>query len=715
MPTSLRPLPFHFPTRPLCAALTAALLSLAVHAQQAAGQLDEVTVRAADESRKAVNPATSVGSKTALTSREIPQSVSVVSREQIESQNLLDLQQALKAANGIVTTNVDTSRYRIYARGFEIDTLQVDGVPTLLNYLTPPSLVMYDRVEVLRGPAGLVNGFGSAGGTVNLVRKRPTAALQASADVSLGSLDTRILRADVGGALNQAGTLRGRFVGEALEQDYEARGAHRRTDQLYGVLEADIAPATTATLGFSRQTLVSRSMQYGYPTYTDGSFLKIDRNTYYGPDWNHETFQLLTSFAELEHRFDGGWKGKVALTNALQERYSLFGGLRNAVNPALNTTQYQTSIGTNHDRQTVLDAYASGPFQLLGRRHQLTVGAGYLYDHTVAYGAPGTPRTINVNLNNPPAAVAPISFLESAKSVATTDTRQASLYGNARFSITDPLSAIVGARATWWDSEVAPDATYNANATRARQDEIKGKVTPYAGLVYDLNDAWSVYGSVTEIFSPQSVRERSGALIEPLQGRQYEAGAKASLLQGRADASLALFRLTQSNRAVRDPSDTVNTYYLAQGKSRSQGFEAQISGRLLPQWDLSAGYVRTDTRYFDSSADTGRAAFSAYTPKHLLKLWTQVRLPGALAGLSLNGGVYATSAFSTSTSGITVRQPGFATVDVGAAYQFTPRLSLALNITNLADRSYYQSIQTPADHNFLGSPRLAMLTLRAKY
>ncbi|QHJ00340.1 TonB-dependent siderophore receptor [Xylophilus rhododendri] len=704
-----------FPLRALCLAASAACAPLALHAQATTGQLKEVTVTPTDETHKAINPATSIGSKIALTQREIPQSVSVVSHEQIESQNLLDLQQALRAANGIVTTNVDSSRYRFYARGYEIDTLQVDGVPTLLNYLTPPSLVMYDRVEVLRGPAGLVNGFGSAGGTINLVRKRPTRELQASAEVTLGSLNTRILRADVGGALNAAGTLRGRIVGEALEQDYETRGAHRRTDQLYGVLEADIAPATTASLGFSRQTLSSKSMQYGYPTYTNGSFLNIDREKYYGPDWNHETFQLLTSFAELEHRFDGGWKGKVSLTNALQERYSLFGGLRNAVNPALNTTQYQTSVGTSHDRQTVLDAYASGPFFLLGRRHQLTVGTGYLYEHNRAFGAPGTPRTINVNLTNPVSNIAPITFLESAKSVSTTDTRQASLYGNARFSLTDPLSLIVGARATWWRSEVSPDSVYNANATRFTKDAIDGKLTPYAGLVYDLNDTYSLYGSVTQIFSPQSVRDSSGALIKPLQGRQYEAGVKAALLDGRADASLALFQLTQSNRSVRDPSDTVNTYYLAQGKSRSEGFEAQVSGRIDPRWDVSAGYVRTNTRYFDSSADTGRAAFSAFTPKHLVKLWSQYRLGGVFSGLSLNGSVYATSEFSTNTSGVTVRQGGFATVDVGATYQFTPKLSLALNITNLGDRYYYQSIQTPADHNFLGNPRMAMLTLRAKY
>lgn len=713
--------PAFFPSAIRRAVLVLACVPFAAQAQTSTtaaapvGQLSEVTVTGKDDGSSPVNPATSIGSKTALSQREIPQSVSVVSQEQIKSQNLVDLQQALRTVTGVTLTNVDASRYRIYARGFEMDTLQVDGVSTPLNYITPPSLVIYDRVEVLRGPAGLFNGAGGAGGTVNLVRKRPTRNFEASAEMTLGSQDAFIERADIGGPLNAAGTLRGRVVGEVENQDYRQDGTHRRTNQFYAVLEADLAPGTTATAGVSRQSLKSKSMQYGYPTYTDGSFLRIDPSVYYGPDWNHETYAAITSFAEVEHRFGNGWTGKVSLTRVESERYSLFGGLRNAVNSALNTTQYQTSAGSNENEQTVLDAYASGPFQLFGRRHQLTAGASYLEDHTVAYGVPGTPRTIAVNLNNPPAVVAPIRLLASQTSIATTETSQSSLYGNARFSLSDPLSLVVGGRATWWKSDVTPDAVYNANATRAQSDSRNGQITPYAGLVYDIDDTYTAYGSVTKVFQPQSVREKSGALIDPLEGTQYEAGMKASYLGGRVDGSLAVFQLTQQNRAVRDPSDTVNAYYLAQGKSRSEGFELQASGRIQEGWDVAAGYTYTSTRYFDSSADTGRAAFSAYTPRHLFKFWSQYRLPGALYKLSLSGSIYATSAYSAVTSGVQVRQSGYATVDVGASYQFTPKLSLSLNLTNLFDRVYYQSIQTPADHNFLGNPRMAMLTLRAKY
>ncbi|MFT3803613.1 MAG: TonB-dependent siderophore receptor [Burkholderiaceae bacterium] len=677
-------------------------------------ELPAVTVTADTEGDAGrLNPPTTVGTRLPLTQREIPQSISVISQEQIKAQNLSNVQQALQNVTGLTTPSVDASRYRLYARGYEIDMLQVDGIAMPMGFLTPPSLIMFDRVEVLRGPAGLFNGAGSAGGTVNLVRKRPTRRFAAAADVTTGSQDAVIGRTDLGGPLNQAGTLRGRFVAEVDNMDYRQRDTHRRINQFYGVIEADLGAATTAVVGISHQRLNSKSMQYGYPTYTDGSFLRVDPKVYYGPQWNRETFEQTNGFAEVEHRWQEGWSSKLSLNNAVADRYSMFGGLRNAVNPARNVTQYHTFLGLNHTRQTAVDLSTSGSFALLGRTHKAIFGANYLYEHSVASNTPGAP--ISVDLLDPAPVVTPVAFPSTATSAATTDTRQTAVYGNARFSLSDPTSLILGARATWWKSEVMPDPQHNANRTTEQSDSLRGRITPFAGLVHDLNDRYSAYASVADIFKPQSVRNRAGQLISPLTGRQYEVGIKASYLEGRLDASAAVFRIDQKNRAIRDPADIVNTYYLAQGRSRSQGFEVQVSGALTPRWNLSAGYAFTSTRYFDSSADTGRAAFSAYTPKHLLKLWTQYWFGGALSGLSVNAGTYVSSEIYTTTNGVTIRQPGYATVDVGAAYQLNPRIELALNISNLFDREYYKSIQTPADHNFLGDPRMAMLTMRVKY
>lgn len=662
-----------------------------------------------------INPATSVGSKIPLTAREIPQSVSVVSHAQIESQKMVDVQQALRSAPGIVSTNVDTSRYRFYSRGFEIDTMQVDGINMPFTYLTPPNLAMYDRIEVLRGPSGLYSGAGGAGGTINLVRKRPTAEFAAEGLLTSGTYDTHLARADIGGPLNETGSVRGRFVAEQDDRSLWAKGTHRDVDQFYGVIEADLSPDTTATAGISHQKFDSKSMQYGYPTYTDGSFLNINPRTFYAPDWNKETNDQTMAFAEIEHQLANDWASKLAVNHSIADRYSIFGGLRNAVNPATNLTQYQTSLGTSHSRQTSVDLSAWGPLQLFGRTHQLTAGLNWYKEHAYSLAIPGTPRTISVDLDEPPIVVDPISTPDSAASRATTDTHQRSLYANARWSLSDPLTLVTGVRATWWDTTENPDSELNANGTTYQSDNLGRHITPFGGLVYDLNDVYSVYGSYTSIFKPQTLRERSGTLIKPLEGSQYELGIKASYLDGDLDASAAIFQIDQENRGVRDPSDTVNAYYFAEGKARSRGFEMQFSGRIVDDWDVGAGYTYTNTRYFDPSADTGRAAFSAYTPKHLLKVWTQYTLPGALDDISLNLSTYATSAISTNTNGVIVRQGGYATVDAGISYRINEHVTAGFNVTNLLDRRYYQSIQTPADHNYLGNPRMSLASLEFKY
>lgn len=671
--------------------------------------IDSVTDQAAGEP---INPPTTVGSRAPLTARELPQSVSVVSHAQLEAEKIVDLQQALHKAPGIVATNVDTSRYRFYSRGFEIDNLQIDGVQMPFTYLTPPNMAMFEQVEVLRGPAGLYNGAGGAGGTINLVTKRPTAQFAGEAQVSAGTYDTRMQRIDLGGPLNEQGTLRGRVVAENDTRDLRADGTHRDVQQYYAVLEADVSPDTTVTAGVSHQAFESKSMQYGYPTYTDGSFLNVSASTFYGPDWNKETYDQTMAFAELKHDFANEWSSKLSVNNNITDRYSIFGGLRGAVNPATNLTQYQTSESDSHTLQTSIDLSAWGPLQVFGRTHQLTLGTSWLKESATAETIPGTPRTITVDLDNPPTNIAPISVPTSKASRATTDTLQRSVYANARWSLADALTLITGARVSWWESSVDPDASRNSNGSVHSADSLSHHVTPYGGLIYDLNDTYSLYASYTDIFKPQSLRDTSGSLLKPLQGSQYEVGIKGSYLDGAIDASAAVFQLTQENRGILDPADSTNTYYLAQGKARSRGLELQMSGRVTPRWDLGAGYSYTSTRYFDASADTGKSAFSAYTPRHLLKLWSHYRLPEPLQDLSINLSSYTTSEISTNTSGVIVRQPGYTTVDAGLSYRINPHLTADLNVTNVFDRYYYQSIQTPSDHNYLGDPRLTLMSLK---
>ncbi|QHJ00341.1 TonB-dependent siderophore receptor [Xylophilus rhododendri] len=671
--------------------------------------LPTVQVQASAEPDAAARLAS--GQRIAPGAQAQPQTGFTLDRHALDLLQANDLQQALSHVPGITSSNVDNSRYRIHSRGFQIDTLQFDGVSTAVGYLTPPNLSMYESVEVLRGPDGVMAGVGSAGGTMNLVRKRPQRAFEATARVGAGSYQARTGQIDIGGPLDAAGQLRGRIVASTDRQALRQQGTWRHDDQLYGVLETDLGPSTELRIGASRQWLDSRSMQYGYPTYTDGSFLRIPYATYYGADWNRETYRLDTAFAELLHRLDAGWSLKASLNQLHSQRDSAFAGLRGAVVAGQDLSRYQTSTIQTEDRQTVLDLKAAGPLQAWGRSHDLTLGLNASHQRDPQSSAPGVPRYFDVSLADPYSP--PQADFSTNVSRQVTQTDQLGAYAHGRFALADRLDLAAGLRASRWTSRVAIDPLANASGMQDHHDGFGPRLTPSAGLVWRLDAARQLYASTSAIYTPQTQRDASGTLLKPLQGRQEEAGLRQQLAEGRLQLQLALFRLVQANRAMNTPGDTTGTVFQAQGKARTQGLDAQLSGHLQPGWELSLGYTRTLTRYLDSSADTGRAAFMAYTPGHLLKAWTDWRPAGQR--WHVGGALKASSAYQVVDGSATIRQRGFATLDTWIGLNLRPGLELRAHLENAFDRLYYQSLSSTADHNFLGNPRLLMLTLQARY
>lgn len=656
---------------------------------------------------------TALGGGPVTAQRDIPQSLTVVSQERIQSQALTTLQEALQNTPGITTTNVDTSRYRVYSRGFQIDTLQYDGVSTAVGYLTPPNLAMYRQVEVQRGPASLVAGIAGAGGTMNLVRKKAPHAFEASVLLGAGSQDTQRAGLDIGGPLSEDGHVRGLLVAaedrNALPQD----GTYRRDRQLYGVIEADVSAQTAWRLGASRQQLDARSMQYGYPTYTDGSFLRVPLSTYYGADWNHEAYSLAAAFADATQQLGGGWRARLSALSLDSRRGTAFAGLRSAVDPALDTTYYQTSTSSIDDRQRIVDAYLYGPVEALGRVHDLAFGLNQLWQHTPQSGTPGSPRRVTVSLADP--GMVPVTRFDSQVSRQVTDTAQLSLFAHANLQLAHAWTLVADGRLVRWRSRLRADPLANASGVVDHDDRLKPHFSPTVALLHALDARQTLYASDAQVFTPQSKRSVAGELLRPMKARQQEIGWKGGGADGGWAASAALFRLLQSNRAMTASGDTTGTLFVAQGRARTQGLELQLSAQLTRGWDVSAGYTFTHTRYLDDSADTGRAAFSAFTPRHLLKLWTEARLGGGWTAWTLGAGLHASSAFSARDSVAEVRQPGYATVDGLVRYAIDAKTSLGLHIENLFDRRYYQSIGSTADHNYPGNPRRAVLVLRARY
>lgn len=662
---------------------------------------------------KSPNPSTTVGSKTPLTQREIPQSVTVIPQEQIQQQSLQTLDDAMRYAPGVTVFHGDSDRSNYYARGFAIDTWLLDGVPTTQNLTSvAPDLAIYDRVEVLSGPDGLLNGFGSPGGSVNLVRKRAPSVFTASADVFGGTGSHAGADVDIGGPLNDAGTLRGRVVASDSYQHLVQDTTWRRDKTFYGTLEADVTSSTTVRLGASYNRIDSKQAWVADPIYASTyAPVPISRSTYLGAPWNHDTSTITTAFLDIEQKLANNWKAKLAF-NHIESRYSVLNESILGAASDDNQVTYDADNFKFKDTQDSLDLFVDGPFKFLGREHHLTFGASYERENLkqTNYYCSDATRFCEFTGNVYTADLSAEPAFDGVVYGRSTVTNQYGLYGNARISLADPLTLVVGARATWWNESYYPVAGENPFGDTATHYSVKGKVTPYAGLIFDLNDTYSVYASYTGIFVPQADTDVAGNLIKPIEGSQYEVGIKGEYLGGRLNTSAALFMLTEQNRAMSDPRYPDQGYYIATGRARSKGLELKVTGNLTADWTVFGGYTYNDTYYMDASTNPDGVGFSQISPKHQFKLWTNYRLPGHLNKVSIGGGTLVTSGESATDGTGTVRQGGYATVDLRLGYQISKPLSAAVNVTNLFDRKYYDSINV--GNLCWGAGREVLLTLR---
>ncbi len=251
------------------------------------------------------------------TLKEIPQSVTVITRKQLDDQGITDLQDALNHTTGIVGAQGIGPGVVVTSRGFQIDDWQYDGVPiprnnySLGNWATQ-DLVFFDRVEVLRGASGLLQGTGSPGGAINLVRKRGQATPTVTLTGKAGSWDHYGLQLDAGGPLTADGRVRGRLVADEDQSDSFIDYQWSKSHSLYGALDIDLNDATTVGAGISYNRQQSRPMLRGLPRYATGKPVDLPRSTYSGARWNRAETDVTTYYLDLEHRFNEDWAFKAA-------------------------------------------------------------------------------------------------------------------------------------------------------------------------------------------------------------------------------------------------------------------------------------------------------------------------------------------------------------------------------------------------------------------
>ena len=688
--------------------------------------------------------------KTVTPLKDVPNTVTLVDREQIEAQNLFTLEDALTATNGVTVNGVGSEDPSFLSRGFTINNYLIDGVPTLaLGFPgVVPDLFFYDRLEVLRGPAGLFSGSGNPAGSINLVRKRPLDSFRVQGSVGYGSYDNLRLEVDVSAPLSDRAAVR---VGAmAQDQDQFFDTAHRNRWGAFGVGSVEIGSRTTLTFGGNYDRF-KPAIQSGLPGYlggadgSEGRLLDVPRSTYLGADWNRFRSESWQAFAEVAHQISDRWTLRATGLFTGVDRYDVYSYIGNQAVTAANggTTSHIAYRGDSKQKTRSFDVNGIGSFPLFGRDQTLILGADYqAQDYDSYYTRLSNYATINVF--NPVSPVEPPldpftspSYRNPATGVLVTPSsggsntlvEQYGLYGQTRLSPVAGLTLVGGGRLTWWETEISPVAPSRPGLTSRYSYE--GRFTPYAGAVLDITPAWNVYASYADSFTPQAPpagRSRpDGGKIEPLLGKQFEGGSKLSLMNDRLLLSVAGYQIEQTNRLFNDP-DLANVV-LQIGKVRARGIEAEASGEILPGWRVNGGYSYTKTKYLeDANTSFEGLPLLPVIPEHMAKLFTNYAPPsGPLAGASVGGAVTWFSETwggnpavfradgTLQTASTIVRQGSYAVVDLRAGYKLNEQLSLAVNVNNLLDRTYYARISSTGRGNYYGTPRTVFATLRFAY
>jgi outer membrane receptor for ferric coprogen and ferric-rhodotorulic acid len=736
MPTTRRPAPSRSPLRDATLLMLGTALAITAAAQTTGAEgvppakdgaqepvvLDAIKVTGSRTDSYVAKDSASA-TKLTLSPRETPQSMTVITRERLEDQGLTSLREVLDNTPGVYSNAYDSERVLFYSRGFLIDTLMYDGVPALSNFNTGSidetlETALYERIEVVRGATGLMTGAGNPAASINLVRKHADSRTATfGLDLTAGSWQTRRAEADATVPLNADGSIRARAVAVGEDRDSYQALYNKRTYVLYGIVDADLTPATRLSLGFDHQDNRPRSNTWGsFPLYlADGRLADWPRSVTTATDWSYWNRKTQTVFGELRHAFDNGWTLRSTLSHRRyseeQQLFYVFGYPDPTTGTGLEPYAYR-SRGKITEKS--LDVYASGPFEFLDRKHELVVGyngsrarnIGTVFEPLGTLPDPG--NFFEWDGSYPEPAFAEGTPLNDIR------TDQDGLYAAGRFSLADSLKLIAGARFARWkiDSfylyDTPVDTKYNYS-----------KTIPYAGLVWDILPQYSAFASYTGIFKPQNNRNANGHYLDPMEGRSFEVGLKGEHLDRRLNTAITLFETRQNNVAapVIDPG-TGDPELLPDGgavsqpiKANTRGFEIEAAGRLTSELQGSFGW----TRYLTQNG-SGQAV-RTFIPSTLVRLFATWEPRRLVDHLSLGAGVNWQSASSTvvgSPSGPAVlRQGSVAQVSLMARYQFSPNVSAQFNADNLLDKKYY--VLDEYDNTYYGAPANYSVTVRLSY
>lgn len=690
------------------ASLLSACLLIAIHAQARGADtpadgaqptdLDKVLV-VAQRADRVSNGATNLD----LAIKETPQSIGMVTREQMERFGADTINDALRLATGISVEEWETNRTNYAARGFEIKNNQIDGVglPNDWGIVTGAlDSFGYEKLEVIRGANGLLTGVGNASGTINYVRKRPTNDEQGSVGVSVGSWGSKRVQADYSAPITEDGAWAARVVAAREVGDSYLRGLKNDRTFLYGVVDGQIGDNGTLTLGYAWQANKSDGNMWGALTLVnnDGTQAEFDTSASTTQDWTYWNTTTQNAFAEYTHALPADWQIKASYNyrrtgndDQLFFAYSATGLDPETGEGLLGWPGKYVDETTSH----LGDISISGRYTLFGREHEAMLGASVArseqtyWNHAPDSGfeaLPGFPYAGNAV---PEPNWGPKTFY----SVLNQELKR--VYGVTRLALSDRFKAILGFNFAEYHRD--------GDNTGVLFDQTERETSPYAGLTFDFTDSLLGYVSYSDIYQPQDQYDIDRNYLDASKGVNYEVGVKKDWLDKRLMTTLAWFRAEQKGLSTYAGVTEDFQYYYTGVDVESEGFEFEASGKLGDNIDVVLGYTSLEL-----TGPDGKDEYEWY-PRQTANLQVTARLPSHPAlSFGLGGRWQSKTSAVDSYTGYTVRQGAYAVMNAFVAWNFLPNATLRANVNNLADEKYINSLY---QIGYYGAPRNYSLSL----
>jgi catecholate siderophore receptor len=642
--------------------------------------------------------------KTPAPLRDVPQSVSVVTKQLIADQQMQSVGDAMRYIPGISVHQGENNRDQVIIRGNNSSAdFFVDGVRDDVQYYR--DLYNLDRLEAIKGPNATMFGRGGGGGLINRVTKEAGFTPVQELSMHAGSYADRRVAGDINRAVSDRVAFR-------LNGMYENDGSFRNgvTLERYGLNPTvTVAPDSKTKMTFGYENLYDHRVSDRGMSSFQGQPMDVDPSTVFGNPavgWVNARVHLVS--ANIDHQ-----EGKLRVHNrTLAGNYDR--GYQNYVPGAVSANASQITMTAYNNATARTNVFNQTDFS-----YPVTTG---LVTHTLVagleFGAQLTDNFRNTGFFNnsttsivipvsSPLITTPVTFRQSATDADNhLRTNVAAAYMQDQMQLAKTMQLVAGVRYDYFS------LTYHDNRSGLDLRRPDNLVSPRGAVVYKPVETVSVYGSYTMSYLPSSGDQFSSLTtitqqVKPEQFTNYEFGAKWDIRQ-RLSFTTAVYRLDRTNTRSTDPNDP--TRIIQTGSQRTNGYEFGVNGNPIDRWQVAGGYAYQDAFISSATASAALGATVGQVPRHTFSLWNRYQF-ARRAGAGL-GVLYRTDMFAAIDDTVTL--PGYLRADAAVFFVLTEKLRLQMNVENLFDVRYV--INADSNTNISpGSPRAVRVALTTRF